>query len=250
MNRTIKIILLLVLVVLCVVVYPFAFFTPEQRSLRRACTVGKVCSVGDDVVNSDFTPHEKKIAHMIYEIPPSDEMLADFDAMFDDTTWKIVRKKRRTDREATLGPPVYPTKIEFWRMDEHMWTKTLAQQVPEEDVIVDEQKGDRRRVQGMLGDVPRLIHDIERDRRDVDDSGDAPEEIGPSEEAHPEVEVDGEGQGADAAEHAELLPRVAVDEQVEDAIECHDGVVNPGGLRQNIVVPDQTVAVEGTVRHD
>ena len=216
MKRAFKIALLVVLIVLCVAVYPYALFTPEQRSLRKACEVGKVCFVGDDVVSMDFTPHEKKIAHMVYEVPPSDELLADFDAMFDDTTWKIVRKKRRNDREARLGPPVFPTQIEFWKMDERMWTKTLAQQVPEEDVIVDEQEGDGGRVQGVLGDVPRLVHDVEGDRRDVDDGGDASESTGPSrpEEAHPEVEVDGERQGADAAEHAELLPRVVVDEQV------------------------------------
>ena len=44
MNRAFKIALLVVLIVLCIAVYPYALFTPEQRSLRPR-EVGKVCFV-------------------------------------------------------------------------------------------------------------------------------------------------------------------------------------------------------------
>ncbi len=127
-----KIILFCLLCAAIYIVYPYAWYTPEQRNLRRHCKIGEVCILPENekVVNgrTNFQPHEPKIAYLVYDDPNdlTTAVLEDFNGMFDKDVWKVVRKKRRTESEKQYGMKVYPAIVKYYRNDQMMWKKKLV----------------------------------------------------------------------------------------------------------------------------
>lgn len=126
----IKVVVLCILCVAIYIMHPYALYTPEQRYLRRDCSIGNVCVLSNDqeIVTDKFRPHEPKVAELVYEDSAdlTKERLADFDGMFGNDVWKIARQLHRTEREKQFGPKeAYPVQINYYHREKLMWKKKL-----------------------------------------------------------------------------------------------------------------------------